>query len=72
MRHLQPGVARTGAAVVTGHAGEGGWAVAFRFVGVAGTAPAPRCILDGTVGACAAGTVPAVCVGGGAGTASKK
>eukprot|EP00983_Pelagomonas_calceolata_P024272 764848-Pelagomonas_calceolata.AAC.1 len=45
---------------------EGGCAVAFRLVGVAGTTPVLGGIVD-TAGACPAGTAAAVCVGGGAG-----
>eukprot|EP00983_Pelagomonas_calceolata_P051250 1142328-Pelagomonas_calceolata.AAC.1 len=47
----------------------GGCAVALRFKGVAGTAPALGGTFD-TVGACAAGLVATVCVGGGAGSAA--
>eukprot|EP00983_Pelagomonas_calceolata_P072688 1151823-Pelagomonas_calceolata.AAC.3 len=63
---LRPGVAIAGAAVVTGHAGEGVWAVAFCSVGVAGTFP----VLGGTQAVDATDTAAAVCVGGGAGNAA--
>eukprot|EP00983_Pelagomonas_calceolata_P023251 732728-Pelagomonas_calceolata.AAC.4 len=57
------------AAVVTGRAGFGVWAAAFRSVGVAGTAPALGGTVD-VVGACAAGTAAVVYVGGAAGNAA--
>eukprot|EP00983_Pelagomonas_calceolata_P040450 1137619-Pelagomonas_calceolata.AAC.9 len=64
---LRPGVANAGTAGITGRTGEGGCAVAFRLVGVAGTTPAVRGIV--AAGTCAAGLAAAAYVGGGAGNA---